>query len=607
MRAAIEPRLPLAAALAVSAAALFFGGGSGDGSLLWLGAAAGLLALVLAATQPLPGRLVVLAPLAALAAWCAVSVVWSIGPDRSWTYANRSFVYLAFAVVGAFVAAQIRQLFFGFAALLGAVCVWSLAGKALPWLYEDYDRIARLRAPVGYWNALALLGAIALPIGLCLATRRRLAGTLLVYGWTCVIALTYSRGGVIVAAGAVAAWIVLSRAWTEALATLFAGWVPATVVLVVAFSLPGVTDDGQAHSTRVQDGVVFGLVLLAGAVFSMLLARVPPPEPVPAVRRAALALVVAAAGAAIVVGAVHASSWWDSFTSPTPLELPNTKERLAEAGSNYRWAWWKQAWRGFEEHPVGGTGAGTFAFTNMRYRTSALDQAREPHSLPVQFLTETGIVGAVLFVVAVVALVVSSRRRPGPELALSLALPVYLAHGLVDVGFDYAAASAPVFLVAGALAVRPGEGRRLSPPALLVCSGVALALVFSLGAVWLGNRWTGEALELTVQDPARAVTLAKRARSVNPLAVEPLFAQAWAEQARRNYGEALGLLQEATRLQPENKETWFLLGTFNLRVRHCPRAALPALDRFTALDRQDPGNKEYDLALKQVNSGLPTC
>ena len=58
-------------------------------------------------------------------------------------------------------------------ALLGAVCVWSLAGKVLPWLYEDYGRIARLRGPVGYWNALALLGDIALPIGLCLATRLR--------------------------------------------------------------------------------------------------------------------------------------------------------------------------------------------------------------------------------------------------------------------------------------------------------------------------------------------------------------------------------------------------------------------------------------------------
>jgi hypothetical protein len=607
MRAAIEPRLPLAAALAVSAAALFFGGGSGDGSLVWLGAAASLVALVLAATQPLPGRLVVLAPLAALAVWCSVSVAWSIGPDRSWAYANRAFVYLAFALVGAFLATQIRQLFFGFAALLGAVCAWSLAGKALPWLYDDYERIARLRAPVGYWNALALLGAIALPIGVCLATRRRFAGTLLVYGWLVAIALTYSRGGVIVAVLAVAAWIVLSRAWTEALATLFAAGLPAAVVLVVAFSLPGVTNDGQPHSTRVQDGLIFSLVLLAGAGASALLARVPPPEPVPAVRRAALALLAAAAAAAIVVGAVHARSWWDSFTSPTPLELPNSKERFAKAGSNYRWTWWKEAWRGWEKHPVGGTGAGTFVFTNLRYRTSGLDQAREPHSLPVQFLTETGVVGVALFALAAAVLVGSARRRPGPELALALALPVYLVHGLIDIGWDFAAVSAPVFLVAAALAVRPTDGRRLSAFAVLACSGAALAVVFSLTAVWLGNRWTGQALELVVDDPARAVALAKRARSVNPLAVEPLFAQAWAEQARRNYGETLGLLQEATRLQPENKETWFLLGTFNLRVRHCPRAALPELERFTALDRQDPGNKEYDLALKQVNSGTPTC
>jgi hypothetical protein len=111
---------------------------------------------------------------------------------------------------------------YGFAALLRAVCVWTLAGKALPWLYEDYGRVARLRAPIGYWNALALLGAVALPIGLCLATRRRVPSTLLVYGWIVAVALTYSRGGVIVAVLAVAVWIALSRAWVEALATLVA-------------------------------------------------------------------------------------------------------------------------------------------------------------------------------------------------------------------------------------------------------------------------------------------------------------------------------------------------------------------------------------------------
>ena len=66
------------------------------------------------------------------------------------------------------------------------------------------------------------------------------------------------------------------------------------------------------------------------------------------------------------------------------------------------------------------------------------------------------------------------------------------------------------------------------------------------------------------------------------------------------------LLETATELQPENKETWYALGVFYLD-RGCPRAALPRLERFTALDRQDRGNKDYDRALALVNSGTPTC
>src|SRR6202035_596700 len=125
----------------------------------------------------------------------------------------------------------------GLAVVLAAVCVWALAGKALPWLYEDYGRISRLRGPIGYWNALALLGDFALPLGLWLATRRRAAGALLVYGWAVAIALTYSRGGVIVALLVVGAWLVLSGFWLQGLATLVAAGVPATGVIALAFTL----------------------------------------------------------------------------------------------------------------------------------------------------------------------------------------------------------------------------------------------------------------------------------------------------------------------------------------------------------------------------------
>src|SRR5438067_3643844 len=607
MRAARELWSPLGAALVLSAAALFFGGASGNSTLPWIGGAAIVLAAAFAATRGLSAGTVMLLPLVALALWCAASVAWSIEPDRSWDYANRTVVYAAFAIVGAFIADRTRELAVGLCALLGAVCAWSLAGKVFPWLYEDYGRIARLRGPIGYWNALALLGDIALPLGLWLATRWRAAGALLVYGWVVALALTYSRGGIAVAVIVVGAWLVVSGLWLQGLATLVAAGVPAAGVIGLAFSLSGVTSDGASHSTRVHEGLLFGAALVVGAAVAVALSRIPPPEPVAAVRRAATALVIVAAAAVCLVGGLHARTWWDEFTAPASSEVSNNPSRLTEASSNHRWIWWTEAWRGFKAHELAGTGAGSFEFTNLRYHTTTVDRALEPHDIPVQFLSETGAVGLVLFLVAVLTLVRGARRPTDPEIALAFALPAYLLHGLVDIDWDFAAVSAPVFLIAGALVAKPIERPRASFSAACAGAGVALAALSSLFAVWLGGRWTGQALDALGVDNAHAVALAKRARSVQPLSIDPLYYEALAEQSRRNFGAALGLLQKATRLQPENAEAWFRLGEFDFRVRHCPRTALPELDRFTALDPQAPENVEYDRALRQVNSGTPKC
>src|SRR5262249_38073039 len=220
---------------------------------------------------------------------------------------------------------------------------WSLAGKVFPWLYEDYGRIARLRGPIGYWNALALLAAIALPIGLWLATRWRVPGALLVFGWIIALVLTYSRGGIVVAVIVVAVWLAVSGFWLQGLATLVAAGVPAAGVAAIAFALDGGTSDGASHVTRVHDGLIFGALLVAGGVVTYLLCGIPPPEPVPAVRRAAIALVIVAAVAICLVGGLHARTWWDEFTAPASSEVSNSPSRLTEASSNHRWIWWKEA------------------------------------------------------------------------------------------------------------------------------------------------------------------------------------------------------------------------------------------------------------------------
>jgi hypothetical protein len=606
---------PLGVALALIAAALFFGGSAGDGSIPWLGAAAVAAAVVLAATCEAPHGLLALLPLGALAVWCAASIAWSIEPDRSWDYANRTAVYVAFAVVGAYLAGRTGELALGTAALLGAVCVWALATKVVPGLYEDYGRIARLRAPVGYWNALALLGDIALPLGLWLAGRRRSAGTLLVYGWAIAIALTSSRGGVIVAVVIVVAWIALSGAWIAGTTTLVAAGIPAAGVIALALKLHGITSDGQTHATRVHDGIVFGAALVAGALVAALFAQLPEPVSTPGLRTAAAILASVVSVIALIVAATHAHSWWDEFSSPATPELSNSESRLVEAGSNHRWVWWKEAWHAFEHHAVAGTGAGSFSFTNLRLRTTSLDSTTEPHNLPLQFLTETGVVGAALLVGGALLLIILARRRSDAELALSLALPAYLLHGLLDIDWDFAAVSAPVFLIAGALAARAAQKRRgFSFPAALAASGVGIVVLLSLFTVWLGNRYANDA-GLSAS-PAHAVALAKRARELNPFSVDPITTEALAEEqlanathgttAEEHLGLAHGLFLKATSVQPEDPYTWYALGEFELELG-CARHALTRFERFYELDSQDPGVAEKDKALKLVNSGKPPC
>ncbi|HUZ82182.1 MAG TPA: O-antigen ligase family protein [Gaiellaceae bacterium] len=592
MRAIRE--LPLAAPLVLAGLAVFFGGGVGNGSLMWLGGGALAVLLYLLATRGLPGGVASLASLAALVGWLALSIAWSSLPDRSWDYADRGLVYLLFAALGLWLASRTRQLALGLCVLLGAVVVWSLAGKVLPFLYPDYGRLARLRGPVGLWNQLALLADIALPLALW---RRGRGGTLLAYGWIVALVLTYSRGGLLTGILVLAAWFVFTDERLESAMTLFAAAAPAAVVLAVSFTLPGVTSDGVSSHERWRDGLIFGALLLAGAAAALALERVPPPRVTPALKRSLLA-----AGVAGVVGVVAVVALKGGGTG----ELGNGGGRIASTSSNFRFAWWNQALHGWKQHELLGTGAGSFNLTNLRYRASYLDFTIEPHNLPLQFLTETGVVGLVLFLFAAASLLRGSLRRRGHELALALVLPAYLVHSLVDIDWDVVAVSAPVFLVAGALVGRPAL-RRVPLFSTVVAAGIALLAFCALLLPWLGERWSAEAA--VSLSPKNAMTLARRARSVDPLLVEPLLTLGFAADLANRPFLARAYYAEAVRSQPKNPETLLEAGLFELE-NGCPRHAYAYLEPFTELDpkeRPDPGPIAYRRALKLVDSGTPTC
>jgi hypothetical protein len=210
--------------------------------------------------------------LTAFAAWSAASMLWSVAPDDSWLQANRSLTYALVALLaiglGTSSARAIERIALGWLAIATAVALYALAGKAAPGAVAPDELIARLRLPLEYWNALALVCAMAVPVGMRVATdvsrrgRVRLAGLASVYVLTLTMGLTYSRGGFLALAVALVVLTALGAARLRGLAVLAMAGIAIAPVLAVAFSRPGLTENAAPLGPRIHDGRIFAAVAI---------------------------------------------------------------------------------------------------------------------------------------------------------------------------------------------------------------------------------------------------------------------------------------------------------------------------------------------------------
>ncbi|MEQ9336036.1 MAG: hypothetical protein RJQ03_02475, partial [Miltoncostaeaceae bacterium] len=220
------------------------------------------------------GTRLALAGAGGLALWAAASIAWAAAPDLAWIDANRSLIALAALVVGIGTGVAVprapRALGLGITAAGMLPLAVALGVKVLPGMFGDDRDLARLSAPVGYWNAVALIAVFVLPGLLWLATspaRPRhgpwLAGAGTALAVT-VLVLTYSRGGIFAAALAVVVTLALTPATWRGVAALAGGLAGSVLPLAHALGTAALNSDNVPVAMREGPGLELGWRMLVG-------------------------------------------------------------------------------------------------------------------------------------------------------------------------------------------------------------------------------------------------------------------------------------------------------------------------------------------------------
>jgi O-Antigen ligase len=598
------------------------------------------------------------AALVAFAAWSGITLAWSVAPDNTWIEVNRALAYALVLVLAIALGAShpraMERLAVGYVIVAALVALYALGGKVAPGIHigglmnlDQTAAFSRLRAPLQYWNALALVCVLAIPPALWLAVdsarerATRLAALAALWLFVVVIALTYSRGGFVALGVALVVLIAVGTWRLRALLWLALAAAAAAAPLAIAFSHKHLTDNGVPLHDRISDGALMGGIAAAALVVLLaagwgaieLEARIGASE-----RRSrwigwtlAACLALTAIGGLGVLAASsrgftgEISHGWHSFTRvrQDPITDPG---RLLSTNGNNRWVWWKEAGGAWSAKPIGGWGAGSFPVTHLLYRHNQLP-VQQPHSMPMQFLAEDGIVGALLACGGVALLLLAAlglvRSLPGGTrdravaAALLAAVTAGAAHACIDWDWDIPGATLPSFAMLGVLVGAAGRRMRApiaaAPPALLgrtlaLGTGVLLLCVVAVSALLpgLADSKANDALVSTGNGSPRALrhalAQAELAARLDPLSDAPLLsASAIAERAGLLDRSRKELLDAIGR-EPSDTEAWAQLARLDL-ARGDIAGLQKAAARALALDPQ--GTEARQLAERAAQAQAP--
>ncbi len=403
---------------------------------LWLPVAAGLLALILVTLfvrgyyQDVPrAGWVMVAFLVALVGVKGLSMAWTISQTETVNEILRSSMYLAIflAALAALTSErQVGPLVDISVLMIAAVAGYGILQKINPVQYPvtSLDRV-RIDSTVGYGNSVAVLMGMAVALALARTTTIRnvlLRGLYAAFALAFLVALylTFSRGGIGSLGVGLICLFVLTPSRLQTLANLLLLCVPGAWLLWRIQSLEGLIQARIPEQQKIADGAAFGRDLLIALAVAFVLQAgyaflVNRYELGGLGRRVIKGLVVfgvvlAVGGStfAVVDGYGGIGQVYETLAS-NPTHPENLTQRFASLSLGFREDYWKVGWEAWEEHPLTGTGAGTFQFTWLEKRPGT-ESVKQVHNLYLEQATETGVFALVALIGFAVALVGYSAR-----------------------------------------------------------------------------------------------------------------------------------------------------------------------------------------------------
>lgn len=448
-----------------------------------------------------------------LAAWQGLSSRWADQPSAAIDNASLTLLYgvaFALALAGVRHRAALKHVTVATLALVAAVGIYAVCSRLLPGLVHGESAGGlpglgtRLSTPISYWNALGALLAFGATLALGVSTTPnrsawiRGAAAGLIPMFSLGILFTLSRGAFAVLA--IGTLIVLAlkpgRDLTIAVLLLVAA---ATTPVLIAANRAGLVTASGPLLPHGRDGAYVGLVLLGAAAVSAAACALPPllGRITGNARRAVKTTLIVGLLALLVAGVGFGPSpariphelgrAFDSFRTPSHSTSTGAG-RLTQLSSSGRWLQWQVAAAEFKSAPLVGTGSGDFRFWWQQRRDSG-SKVLNAHSLYLEVLAESGIVGLVLLLLVPIAglcaiapaLKRAARTSVGHELATSVAACAVIgAHLGEDWDWQLPAVVLPAIVLGGAAlktatlarahGTAAGHGRAFGAVLALVCA-----------------------------------------------------------------------------------------------------------------------------------------